>query len=86
MNCIGGFLLNYTNSSRSSEKIFSFLIEKRLLKFFENDFAKINKIIYVSEEVLYKYNNKFLIILQNHSITSDFYMSPIFLTIYTCSL
>lgn len=86
MNCIGGFLLNLTGSLEVSEEIFSFLIHYRMEEFFKNEFSKMSQLIFIAEEVLHRYNPSFLQILSKNQITTDFYMSPIFLTVFTCSL
>lgn len=86
MNCIGGFLLNFTDSYQISISIFTFLMRKRLETYFLNNFERLKKMLYICERIIQIYVPKLHGRLEELKIGIEFYISPILLTVFTSSL
>lgn len=86
MNCIGGFLLNFTDNEEISYKVFYFLMRKRLEVYFLNNFEKLKKLLYIAERIIQVYVPKLHDRFFELKIGIEFYISPILLTIFTSSL
>jgi len=86
MNCIGGFLLNYTDSYSLSFQIFHFLMRKRLETYFLNNFERIKKVLYICERIIQIFVPKLGARLDELRIGIELYISQILLTIFTSSL
>jgi hypothetical protein len=86
MNCIGGYLVEYTESEECSYNVINYLLKNKLEKYFRNNFSQLNKILFVSEKFLQTYNAAFVEIMKENNIKTDFYLSPLLLTIFTCTL
>lgn len=86
MNCIGGFLLNYSDDYLLSKKVFSFLVKKRLEVYFLNSFSRLKRLLYIAERII----KIKLPALDKHfetlEITTEFYLSPLILTVFSASL
>lgn len=52
MNCIGGFLLFYTDNYQQSEIIFNFLMKERLSTYFRKNFIHLKKLLFIFEKLL----------------------------------
>lgn len=86
MNCIGGFLLNYTDDYNLSKKVFSFLVKKKLEVYFGNNFARVKKLLYVAERIIKIKLPRINDYLKQLHIGNEFYLSPLILTIFSSSL
>lgn len=86
MNCIGGFLINYTDSLPKSKMVFNYFIENFLEKYFLNNFAYLKQLLYVSEKIVQKYAPKFHSHLKSLQIQNEYWISPILLTLFTNGL
>lgn len=86
MNCIGGFLTIYSQSEELSYNVLNYLIKNKLEKYFRNNFSQLNKILFVSEKLLAQHNPEFMQLVLQNNIKTDFYLSPLVLTIFTCTL
>ena len=86
MNCIGGFLIKYTNDYESSKRIFAFIIRKRLELYFANNFARLKRLLYISERIIKIYLPLIDKNFESLRITTEFYISPFLLTVFTSSL
>lgn len=86
MNCIGGFLLKYTAEFSFSVMIFNFLMEKRLEKYFSDNFKNLKQLLFVSEKIFELYTPKFHSHFKSLNIGTEYFMSPIVLTLFTGSL
>ena len=86
MNCIGGFLLNYTDDYNLSKKVFSFLIKKQLEVYFGNNFARVKKLLYIAERIIKLKLPRISEYLNQMQIGNEFYLSPLILTVFASSL
>ena len=86
MNCIGGFLLNFTDNYDTSFQVFNYLMKKRLEVYFLNNFEKLKKLLYISERIIQIYVPNLNARFEELKIGIEFYISPILLTIFTSSL
>lgn len=86
MNCIGGFLLKYTSDYDFTLKVFNFLMEKRLETYFSDDFKNLRQLLFVSEKIFELYNPNFHAHFKSKNIGTNYFMSPILLTLFTGSL
>jgi hypothetical protein len=86
MNCIGGFLLKYTSDYKFSLKVYNFLMEKRLTTYFSDNFKNLRQLLFVSEKIFELYTPKFHYHFKSKGIGTDYFMSPIVLTLFTGSL
>lgn len=86
MNCIGGFLLNYTLNYGASLDIFSYMVETQLAESFQKSFIELSKLIFIAERLLEKYNKVLFDQLQKFTNSADFYLSPLILTIFSSSM
>ena len=86
MNCIGGFLLKYTSDYQFSLKVFNFLMEKRLETYFSDNFKNLKQLLFVSEKIFELYTPKFHAHFKSKNIGTEYFMSPIVLTLFTQSL
>ena len=86
MNCIGGFLLKYTSDYQFALKVFNFLMEKRLETYFSDNFKNLKQLLFVSEKIFELYTPKFHAHFKGKNIGTEYFMSPIVLTLFTGSL
>lgn len=86
MNCIGGFLLNYTDSFATSLSVFDFLMRKRLETYFLNNFERIKKVLYICERIIQMFVPRLAERLVDLHIGIELYISQILLTVFTSSL
>ena len=86
MNCIGGFFLNYLDDFDKSKLIFEYLIKYRLEKYFLDSFAKLKKLLFVSEKIIHIFLPKLYAHFENLKIGIEFFISPILLTIFCSGL
>lgn len=86
MNCIGGFLLKYTDDFETSKTVFSFLMEKRLSQYFSHDFQNLKQLFFVSKKIFELYCPRFHAHFTNKNIGTEYFMSPILLTLFSGSL
>lgn len=86
MNCIGGFLLKYTQDFDTSKKVFNFLMEKRLSQYFSHDFQNLKQLFFVSKRIFELYCPRFFTHFNNKNIGTEYFMSPILLTLFSGSL
>lgn len=86
MNCIGGFLLNYTDNYVLSKKVFSFLVKKRLEVYFLNSFSRLKKLLFIAERIIKTKLPELNDYFAQLQITTEFYLSPLLLTIFSASL
>ncbi len=86
MNCIGGFLLLYIKNYSSCLQIFNYLMKTRIEKYFSNSFALLTQLLFVHERFMQDYHPEFHDYIQILNIGTDFYFSPLLLTLFTCSL
>ena len=86
MNCIGGFLLNYTDNMEKSILIFEYMVECRLEKYLLKNFSCLKKLVFIAEKLLEKFSPR----LHNHlkllEIGNEFFILPIILTIFSSGL
>lgn len=52
MNCIGGFLLVFTDDYLSSEIIFNYLMKEKLSTYFRKNFMHLKKLLFIFERLL----------------------------------
>jgi len=62
------------------------MIKHHLMKYFTENFKGLNHLLYITEHMIYKHNRKFHDLLSKHAVSSDFYLSGFFLTLFTYSL
>lgn len=86
MNCIGGFLLKYSNDFDFSLLIFNYLMEKKLEKYFSHHFKNLKQLLFLSEKIFELYVPKFHNHFKSLGIGTEYFMSPIVLTLFTGSL
>jgi len=86
MNCIGGFLLKYTGSYKTSLRIFNYLMERRLSKYFKKNFKHAKQLFYVCEQLLEIYIPECYRYMKSIGLLSDMYLMKNHLTLYTSIL
>ena len=86
MNCIGGFLLKYSNDYEFSLLVFNYLVENRLEKYFSQNFKNLKQLLFLSEKIFELYIPKFHSHFKSLGIGTEYFMSPIVLTLFTGSL
>jgi hypothetical protein len=86
MNCIGGFLMKYTSDYDFSLKVFNYLMEKRLEIYFSDHFKNLKQLLFVSNKIFELYTPKFHAHYKSKNIGTEYFMSPIVLTLFTQSL
>lgn len=86
MNCIGGFLLKYSNNYKTSLQIFNYLMERRLNKYFAEKFKNAKQLFYVCERLFELYLPNFYTHIKKLNIKAEEYLLQTQLTLYTASL
>lgn len=86
MNCIGGFLLKYSGSYKTSLQIFNYLMERRLNKYFAEKFKNAKQLFYVCERLFELFLPNFYAHLKKMNIRAEEYLLQTHLTLYTASL
>lgn len=86
MNCIGGFLLKYSSDYDFSLTIFNYLVEKKLEKYFSQNFKNLKQLLFLSDKIFELYVPKFHKHFKGLGIGTEYFMSPIVLTLFTGSL
>lgn len=86
MNCIGGFLLEYTGNYKISLTIYNYLLEKLLNKYFAEKFKNTKQLFYVCEKLFELYLPNFYMHLEKLNIRSGEYLVQLSVTLLTGSL
>lgn len=86
MNYICGFILNYTEDEKTTNKLFNYLICRKMDVHFRNNFSNLKKMLFISEKLICRYNPFFDNILKKNGVETDYYLSSFLLTIFTNSL
>ncbi len=86
MNYIVGFLLTLTNNEKESFDIMSCLLSKTDYgNSLINEFEMIKKNFYVFERLISIYLPELSCVLKKHNVSSSYYISPWFITLFTNS-
>lgn len=86
MNCIGGFLLKYSANYKTSLRIFNYLMEKRLSKYFTESFKHAKQLFYVCERLFELYLPSFYQHIKNIGLLAQDYLLKNHLTLFTACL
>ena len=86
MNCIGGFLLKYTNDFQLCQNLFNFLIKERFEKYLLNNFMNVSQLIYLAEEIIRLKLPSLHAHIKTLGIDTAFYFSPLLLTSFASCL
>jgi hypothetical protein len=86
MNCIGGFLLKYSGNYKTSLRIFNYLMEKRLSKYFTESFKHAKQLFYVCERLFELYLPAFYQHIKTIGLLAQDYLLKNHLTLFTACL
>lgn len=86
MNCIAGFLLNYTDNVEQATKVFNYLTLKKLDVYFRNNFGLLDKMQFICRRLIKRLNPFFDLVLSKNDISEEYYLSSLLLTVFTTTL
>ena len=82
LNCLTAFLLDLTNDVLLTYDLTFFILMKQMSHYFDDDFRRINKLIFIAERLILRYHPESHATVERSEIKHPYYLTPIIVTIF----
>lgn len=82
LNCLAAFLLDLTDDVLLTYDLTFFILMKQMSHYFDDDFRRINKLIFIAERLILRYHPESHVVVENSEISHPYYLTPIIITIF----